>query len=394
MEEKNQQRQVPDDILDLLARKAMGPLPESLEQELAGWISSNPGFEDEGAEFGAIMKKVRLLQRARQFDPEKGRLKFLSAIQAPTPKRKLMPYVLAYAAVVVVFVALGWYLVNTLTGRKEAFTENTALPDRNNKAILVLSSGEQLFLDQPGKTVLKEEGDITIRNNPGEVLAYDAPAAPGGEAVMNNLLVPAGARYQVRLSDGTAVWINSASSLQYPVVFTETERRVTLAGEAYFEVSRDTTRPFIIESNGYEVRVLGTAFNVSAYAADPAMQTTLVEGSVEVSGRDGSGVVLEPGQLLTIRYDDQSVAVQEVDTKFYTSWKDGILYFNRVTLEELMVKLERWYDVQILFTKPEARQLVYSGAMENSRNIRFLLDLIEQTADVTFEIQGNRILVK
>ncbi len=394
MEGKDQSHRIPDEILDLLARKALGQLPKSREQELADWLAAHPMLEDESVEFRSMIKKYRLLQRAGRFDPEAARLKFLAKLNSPPPKRKLYQYVLGYAAAILFFAALGWYLVNMVSRRQDRFTQETVIPERHNKAILILSNGEQLILDQPGKTVMEEEGNITIRNTPGEVLAYDRPGKPAAGKVMNSLLVPAGARYQVLLSDSTRVWVNSVSTLEYPVAFNGPERRVTLSGEAYFEVSTDPARPFVIETNGYEVRVLGTSFNVSSYGADAFMQTTLVAGSVEVGKRNGESMMLEPGQAITINNADQTSTVEAVDTRFFTSWKDGILHFNRVTLEELAVKLERWYDVEIQFTDPEARQLMYSGAMENSRDITFLLDLIEQTADVTFEVEGNRILVK
>jgi ferric-dicitrate binding protein FerR (iron transport regulator) len=178
------------------------------------------------------------------------------------------------------------------------------------------------------------------------------------------------------------------------VAFGPGERTVKLVGEAYFDVASDPDRPFVIETNGYSITALGTAFNVSTYTDDTFLETTLVEGTVEVEARQGEIISLNPGQSMRIEHESQEYELQDVDTRFYTSWKDGVLHFNKVFLSELCVKLERWYDAEILFSDPEKGKLVYSGALENSRSLEYLLNLIEQTADVRFVMEKSTIRVE
>jgi transmembrane sensor len=394
MNMKFHRSELPDEVLDLLAQKAVNSLHGEKEKQLQDWMKVNPGSESECLDFIKRIKKQHWLYLEKRNDPMEAWGNLQSCIQPRAKSRNLIFEVLGYAAILAIFAGLSWYLIYTKKDKAIVEIVSDPIPERNHKAILVLSDGEQLQLDNLQKTNLTEKGGVNISNIPGQMLSYDQVGAAKTEAAYNKLLVPAGARYQVQLSDGTKVWINSASDLAYPVVFDENERRVELSGEAFFEVKHDAGRPFIISANGYEIKVLGTVLNISAYESDHVIETTLVKGAVEVKGREGKSLPMEPGQMLSVDHAGQVFTVKEVDAKFYTSWKDGILYFNKVTFEELMVKFERWYDVEIGFKNKEAKKLIYSGAMENSRNIEFLLDLIKKTAHVDFVVSGRSITIE
>jgi transmembrane sensor len=385
---------LPDDVLDLLAQKAVNSLHGEKEKQLLDWRKINPESESECLDFIHRIKKQHWLYLEKHNDPKAAWDKLQSRIQPPAKSRNLFIELLGYAAILAIFAGLSWYLLDSRKDKTVVEVVSEPIPQRNHKAILILSDGEQLLLDDLEKTSLTEKGGVTISNTPGQMLSYDQVGTAETKPAYNTLLVPAGARYQVQLSDGTNVWINSASDIAYPVVFDENERRVELSGEAFFEVKHDADRPFIISANGYEIKVLGTALNISAYEGDRVIETTLVKGALEVKGREGKSLPLEPGQMLSVDHAGQVFTVKEVDAKFYTSWKDGILYFNKVSFEELMVKFERWYDVEIDFKNEEAKKLIYSGAMENSRNIEFLLDLIKKTAQVDFVVSGRIITIE
>jgi transmembrane sensor len=306
----------------------------------------------------------------------------------------LMYRYLAYAAISLMLLGLGWYLY-TLGQKEEVPAMSEMQPiERHNKAMLILSDGSSLLLDSPDNTELADANGVVIKNNPGEHLQYQHDETHSNLHKKNRLIVPAGARYQVQLSDGTTVWMNSMSALEYPVVFASNERRLKLTGEAYFEVKHNADAAFIIEANGYEIRVTGTSLNVSAYEADGFMHTTLVNGTVSVQSRAGHWQNLKPGQMALINHESQEILIEEVDTRYYTSWRGGILYFNKISLKELATKLERWYDVEIRFANDKTMGLLFSGAMENSRNIEFLLALIGEASRVEFEINDKKILVK
>jgi len=391
---ENKYKNIPDDILELLAGSACGTLPENKKKQLLGWLSDHPQLSNECDEFRDRVKKTYLLHLKKELNHNQAWNRIHKQIHPNSKTRSFIIKFLPYAAIFVMLGGLVWYLYHSFEKKAESIDIVNQLPERTHQAILIQSNGKQIDLNNPNQINLMEKGDINITNKPGEILAYDTGDVNPDEVGMNKMIVPAGARYQLQLSDGTMVWMNSASEIEYPVSFGKNERRIRLEGEAYFEVKSDSQHPFIISTNGYEITVSGTAFNVSTYKSDSFMETTLVEGKVEVTGRDGKSVNLAPGQMVKIVHEDQSLLVSEVDTRFYTSWKDGVLHFNKVSLYELTVKLERWYNVNIEFSDKGKMNLLYSGAMENSRNIEFLFDLIEQTADVNFVVEENTIRVE
>jgi ferric-dicitrate binding protein FerR (iron transport regulator) len=386
---------IPDSILELLALKAGGRLSPARKKILADWISDNPRYQKDCEVSLAQFQKHFYVHLHQQVDQEKA----WQTIRQKTGRRKPLMYFTkrwaGIAAIALVLLGIGWAI--STTNKKAEITKPIAIVpqiERGNKAVLILSDGNQLLLDNTGDTLLQETGGVNIRNKAGEMLAYSSSENPMKAQTLNTLIIPAGARYQVQLSDGTQVWMNSASQLEYPVAFAKGERKVKLTGEAFFEVSKDAACPFIIEANGYEVKVLGTAFNVSAYATDAFMETTLVSGSVKVTSKNGEVVRLEPDQMLRINNQNQTADLEKVDTRFYTSWKDGILYFDNLPMEELARRLERWYDVKIVFSNEKTKQLRFSGAMENSRNIQFLLNLISQTTNIKFSQHEKTITVE
>jgi len=394
MNMKNNQDSIPDDILDLIARKAVKSTTPEENSQLSAWIQEHPELEKECDHFLEQIQKLHWLHKTNAIDQKSAWEKINYHITTQHKVRNLYLKWIAAAAIFVLFIAAAWYLVLNFQSNEPIISESTVQLERTNQAILVLSDGEEFLLNEKTETNLEEGGGIHITNKPGEILAYEKTDKESAGLSFHKLIIPPGARYQLQLSDGTQVWMNAASEIEYPVTFGNEERRIVLSGEAYFEVTEDTKRPFFIEANGYEIRVLGTSFNVSTYRTDSYMQTTLVTGKVEVTGRNGKKLNLEPGQMVMIDNESQSQTIENVDTRFYTSWRDGILYFNKVSLYDLSIKLERWYDADFEFINPEKKWLIYSGAMENSRNIEFLLDLISQTADVSFSIKGRKVTVE
>jgi len=396
MKEKRESYFIPDEVLHFLTLKALKKLDEAGADKLSRWMSENPEAEEDCAIFLDSVKKMYWASLYNSTsDPEalinryfEGKKKTRARIS------RIYPY-LAVAATVIFLAGFLWYFLFFAKNEeiKTAHTETT-LTERQNRAVLVLSDGAIVDLDQSDNKSVSEENGVQIFNLPGEVLRYEQATEPVIENRTNRLIVPAGARYQIQLADGTKVWMNSLSELEYPVSFSAQKRKVKLSGEAYFEVTRNPSAPFTIEANGYEVVVLGTSFNVSAYASDSFIQTTLVTGAVEVNNREGTAYNLNPGQMAMINHEGQEISINYVDTRLYTSWRDGILHFNKITLQELAIKLERWYDVDIQFANEQTSGLLFSGAMENSRDVRFLLTLIGQAANVEFEIVDKQIYVK
>ena len=232
---------------------------------------------------------------------------------------------------------------------------------------------------------------VTIRRDSIEGLVYEVSGQKNRAAERFNILeVPVAAEYQLRLSDGTVVYLNSDSRLKYPEVFTGNERKVYLEGEAYFEVAKDKEHPFKVTAQGVEVNVLGTHFNVNAYPERTDVVTTLVEGKVRV-GRGTRQIVLVPGEQAAA--SAESLNVKKVDVREYIAWKDGLFVFSRMSLEEIMRQVYRWYGVETVFSDETVRAVTFTGVIDKSMPLEELFKVIETVVDVRFVMDENNQVV-
>ena len=259
------------------------------------------------------------------------------------------------------------------------------------KATLVLNDGKVLALDTSRMT-LKEIDGVTIHTN-DQALVYVDSLDNKGVNLQNRLITPKGGEYTIMLADGTKVWVNAATEIRYPVKFAGKERRVRLEGEAYFEVTKDTTRSFIVEANGMEVKVYGTQFNVNT-RRDDQIQTTLVEGSVSVKPKGLAEVMLKPNQQAVFNKLAGRVSVRDVDVMSYVAGQRGNYYFENKSIGEILDELSLWYDIQVFFVNNEVRNERFSGYLPRYEEINGLLSLIEKTSHVQFEIKGRVIIVR
>ena len=208
----------------------------------------------------------------------------------------------------------------------------------------------------------------------------------------NTIFVPAGQRINLILSDNTNLWLNANTTFRYPTKFSKETRTVYLDGEAYFEVTTDKSRPFIVSTNDMEIEVFGTSFNVMAYPNDNSVETTLVEGSVKVKASKYN-LVLEPGKQAKFDKILDNLQETKVNTELYTSWKVGKYIFEYENLQNVMTKLSRWYDAEITFLNTNAENLHFSGTLYKYNDIKQTLHIIELATNVKFEIIENTVLV-
>nr|WP_305121106.1 FecR domain-containing protein [Pedobacter xinjiangensis] len=206
---------------------------------------------------------------------------------------------------------------------------------------------------------------------------------------MNTIETPKGGEYQVILPDGTKVWLNSASVLTFPARFTLKNRSVKLIGEAYFEVAKDKQRPFQVNLGRTTVEVLGTHFNIAAYHDDPEIKTTLLEGSVKISGFSKK-VVLQPGEQASVANDDISVSHPKLTEVM--AWKNGYFSFNNEDIKSIMKKVSRWYDVDVEFVGNISSQQ-FGGTFNRSKTVEELLAHLEVLGTIKFKMKGRRIIV-
>ena len=266
----------------------------------------------------------------------------------------------------------------------------------SNKAILTLENGNQVALEK-GKQYradkVKSDGSELIYTTPGIENSATAP-------MYNYLTIPRGGQFFVQLSDGTKVWLNSDSKLKYPVEFPKNQtRKIELIyGEAYFKVSPSSANngtDFQVLTKFQKVAVLGTEFNVKAYNEEDEITTTLVEGEVKVHNA-GASKILKPNQQSKIHSGFNAIEVEEVDVSQEISWVNGLFTFNEKSLGEIMTTLSRWYNVEVIFENAEQKKFVFTGIIERSESIDYILKLIEAAseAQVEFQINDKTITIK
>lgn len=293
----------------------------------------------------------------------------------------------AAAAAAVIFLGVGIFLfLPRKVQREEVLTSDVA--PGGNKATLTLSDGQTISLTEAASGELAVESGVLVRKASDGQLVYEAPAAAAAarEITYNTITTPRGGQYQVVLPDGSRVWLNAASSLRYPASFAGMqERRVELTGEAYFEVAKDARKPFSVSSAQQTVKVLGTHFNVNAYTDEPVVKTTLLEGSVRVEPAGGApGVTLSPGHQ-AIRAAD-GFRVLKVDAPGAIGWKNGKFVFDGESLESILRRVSRWYDVEIEYKDAQTKKILFGGTMSRFDHISKVLSKLEITGDVQFEI--------
>lgn len=268
------------------------------------------------------------------------------------------------------------------------------LPPGSKRATLVLSDHSRIDLDGTGAGVIGQQGSATIEKLTDGSVQYKA-GNDGAAAGMQLLEIPNGGYYALQLADGSRCWVNAGSSLRFPAVFNGPERRVILTGEAYFEVAKNSRRPFIVETEqGHEIRVTGTKFNVNAYANEPAERTSLIEGSVTVSA--GTQVKkLTAGREASWSRLGEALSVAEAPVEASTRWMSGQFSFNRAGLPEIMRQLARWYDVEVSMPGNLGKEWQLQGAFSRNIPLNELLSILKRYDDsVDFIVEGRKLVVK
>jgi ferric-dicitrate binding protein FerR (iron transport regulator) len=255
-----------------------------------------------------------------------------------------------------------------------------------NKAQLILAGGRSVLLDQAADGRINGDGEEVNKENDG--LVY----APSTHTGINKLITPNGGQYRVQLADGTQVWLNAASSLQYPASFNGSDRTVVLTGEAYFEVAQDASKPFFVKANGMTIQVLGTNFNVNAYPEEKSMTTTLLQGAVRVVAGNKQ-TTLSPGEQSVLEQRSGSLLRSAADTEDAVAWKNGILTFKNDELAAVMRDISRWYDVEVVYEKGIDEKIHVTGAMRKQEYLSQALKILELTADLHFSVQGRTVTV-
>jgi hypothetical protein len=326
--------------------------------------------------------------------------KSLMEDKAPAKVKRLWyPAVAAACLLMVIGGGLFYYNRQISPEPKAAIVTNIIndVAPAQNTATLTLASGKKIILSDAPIGLIAEQTNVSIFKTADGKLVYKAKSLKDNEqktaidnSELNSIATARGQQYQVVLPDGSKIWLNAASTFTFPATFTSLkQRKVELVGEAYFEVAKDKTHPFIVKTDKQEVEVLGTHFNVNSYSDEAATRTTLLEGSVKVSNHNEQKI-LRPGQESLLAKNNLSV--RQADTEEAVAWKNGDFIFNNEDFGSILRQVARWYNVEIV-DNGNHKNLHLSGTVSRSKNISVVLKALEVTGKVKFKIDGNRVIV-
>jgi len=318
-------------------------------------------------------------------------------IEGPVPvlqqkKRKIYSWI-AWAAVWCVLFNIGllYFQAKRFQVKSDVLSAQTkGITPGTDKAILTLADGTKINLSDVGNGQLARQAGVMVSKTKNGELIYKVINADHA-AQYNTISTPRGGQYQLLLADGTRVWLNANSSLTFPTAFPADQRKVRFKGEAYFEVAKDKSRKFIVESNETEVQVLGTHFNIMAYEDEAAQVTTLLEGSIELhKGNEKS--LLKPGQQARTMVSTNQIHVKDIDNaEQVIAWKNGYLQFEKSDLQSLMRQVSRWYDADVVY-QGKIPKKEYSGKIPRSVGVKTLIEMLSYSG-IHCQVKDNKIII-
>jgi transmembrane sensor len=299
--------------------------------------------------------------------------------KADAPVRRLNRTILyKIAAMLIAVLGVAWYCTTILTPKQNNIAENSAKPLQHetpgNKAVLTLANGSTMVLDNADNGLIAKQGNTRVnKTHDGELIYNNEGVNENNKVEINMVSTLSGGQYQISLPDGSKVWLNALTSLKFPTAFTGTERVVELTGEAYFEVAKNKNMPFKVKlANNTSIQVLGTHFNIMAYANEGSINTTLLEGSINVQKGTLSKIMI-PGQEAKIT---DEIKLRTVNAEEAVSWKNGLFSFDRSNIHTVMRQIERWYNVEVVYEgKVPDNQI--TGYISRSSNLAEVIKMLE-----------------
>ena len=378
-----------DDDIEF-ANRLLTRREELNDEEVTAWLKEKNHVEllDEIA---AIRQKL-----SGQSYGENGEEEFLH-LEKSIYDQKSRRMTLRWSIAASIILLVGLFVGRTINGVRDMHEEQelakNVMQPGTSKAILMMADGKEVVLEQgQNLNILLNERVRVATSNRG--IVYEEHGKGVVTEEYNKLTTPIGGEYSLVLSDGTKVFLNADSELKYPVEFSDGKRIVDLKGEAYFEVHKDSLRPFVVRMNGSEVTVLGTSFNVNTYGDDGQIYTTLVNGAVRVSSvKNGQAEVLKPGMQSVMDVQSGQLTVREVDVEPYVAWREGRFVFRAMTLDLIMRQLQRWYDFEVFYQNPELKDYEFRGVIKRDMDLDKVLSVIKVTTNVDFEVKGKVITI-
>ena len=374
------QPNTPDRINFFAQKWQEGTITDEERQEFEQWYNSF----DNSLEINSDESRENMEQRLYNLIAEKGNIS--------QKKTTTWPRWAAAASILLCLGIGGYYFI-----KRDKVTQLTKVARYDaspgtNKATLTLSSGQQISLNEATNGRLAVQDNTNITKTSDGNLAYeqtDKHSAASGGIFYNTVSTPMGGQYHLTLADGSNVWLNAGSSIKYPTNFNGTERKVEISGEVYFEIAHNAAKPFRVVTTRQVIEVLGTNFNVNAYLDETAIRTTLLEGSVRITGSNNTKII-KPGEQAVLNIDGLHVA--KADLEESVAWKNGEFRFNDEKIGSIMRKLARWYDIEVTFRGPVPEE-GFNGKISRYKNISQALKMLEKTKAVHFQMEGRRVIV-
>jgi len=372
----------------LITKLIENRISEKESELLINWLKEGNNLKY----FDQLIEVNHLVNLTQKFETKNS---FKNVLNKVTIKsRNTYQQFFKYAAIFVILLTTGYYLINNQLPRKTEIEISNNINIGTDKAVLTLEDGTNVELEK-GKEFKTEK-----ISSDGKKITYQTKNGANVEKITYNYLtIPRGGEFFMVLADETKVWLNSESQLKYPVTFIKGQTREVelIYGEAYFEVSPSTEHSgskFKVNHKMQVVEVLGTEFNIKAYKEETEIYTTLVEGKVNV-GINAVSRKLNPGQQSKFSLDDEKIEIIEVDVLSETSWKNGMFNFKRQRLKEIEKVLSRWYDVEIVFENESLGNVYFTGALSKNQKIEKILKLFKNTNFINdFEITQKKIIIK
>ena len=386
-------RHYDENIIQLIQLYLTGDLSEEEKVKLEDWIrgdSSRKRLFDEICEERNVVRDLEVYERVNK-ESAWEKVVCRGNIKLQHSPRRLGWYRWVAAVMLPVMVAAGYFIREMKRDSLQQGVEIASIEPGKSKAILRLGNNRVLEITKERETHVDVAEGIAATNNSSGMIYPEQVAT--GKTEYNVLEIPRGGEYTVTLSDGTVVHLNSGSELRYPVAFGAERREVFLSGEGYFEVVKDSVRPFFVNADKLKIRVYGTSFNVNTYDLEN-IQTVLVEGKIGIQTMNmNTEYMVKPGQLALYNQEKGTMEILNVDVQLYVAWKDHEFMFDDESLEKIMNRLSLWYDVDVFFQTASLKQLHFTGHLGRYDDISHILDAISGVTQVKFSVKGRTIIV-
>ena len=374
-------------IAKLICKERITGLDDSERRQLDSWKNESK----EGERVFLNLKRISTEELEKRYDEVDVDMKWEDFKKRQQQGKRNIRVGVTVAASICLLIISGLWL--WLGGAKEERIV-LAKQGRQNNVCLVLSTGEVVDISNVEQDEVKLDKGTKLYS--GNRLEYVRPdSLHKKELEFNQLIIPKGTFYHLVLSDGTKVWLNADSKIKYPVSFGKDKREVSLHGEGYFEVAKDSTRPFIVSTDKMDVKVLGTTFDVNTYEDEGKSFVVLVEGLVEVSAGKGESRIITPGHMAEVKmYDVQAkIRVSRCDTEHYVAWKNGNFSFRHASLTEILKRVSRYYDVTVI-REQVFEEEYYTGDVSSDVSLESLLAVIESSTSVSFKVERKIVYVQ